>query len=254
MAVKAKTALEEALTLSRDAKHDTASADALAESVKATKKKLDSLFGIERSAQKQLEGELKKLEYRHKVANKRSKYGKKYPPFSMEPLTWRHEDSKLPKLVLFSLDSPLFLIKASPSSGWDRETQTTIEPKLPKGLDHIYNDVKNLLRAKVKESVVRNFGWDGQRPRTATEWNVSARFDGVIPDQTRAKIVEAMKVFEQIFIVAEPVLKLESRQVPVPLPADPIVVGWDGEQLWYVDDFDITPIEEAGLLVGPNNT
>jgi len=26
------------------------------------------------------------------------------------------------------------------------------------------------------------------------------------------------------------------------------VAGWDGETMWYIDDFDITPLEEAALL------
>lgn len=106
-----------------------------------------------------------------------------------------------------------------------------------------YVDVVNLLNGG--DVVFDSDGSGGMLKRTVVR-SIGARFSGVIPDSTRAKIRKAMSDFESIFLIAEPVFSLKVQIVEVPV--DPIVAGWDGETMWYIDDFDITPLEEAALL------
>ncbi len=77
-----------------------------------------------------------------------------------------------------------------------------------------------------------------------------AEFKGLIPDSTRTKIKAAAKEFGgHIYLLAEP--DFETKIIDI----DPIVIGYDvtGNSMWYIDDFDLSPVEEAALLVGPNN-
>lgn len=111
---------------------------------------------------------------------------------------------------------------------------------LPNAISDCYSDVVEKLTKHADAKSTSRF---------RAKARIGASFSGVIPDSTRAKIKEAQAVFQDIFILAEPKFSFEIEMVPVPI--DPVVMGWDGQQLWYVDDFDITPVEEAALLVGP---
>lgn len=104
-------------------------------------------------------------------------------------------------------------------------------------LRDLYVDVRD-----VAEKAGRSAGYGMGRLR--------ATFSGVIPESTRSKIKAAQKDFSQIYIIAEAHMSYEGMKLPI---GDPIVAGWCGEQLWYIDDFDTSPVEEAALLVGPNN-
>lgn len=197
---------------------------------------LNSLFPIETTAREKVSEQITELSAKKNIANILHQHAGKYLPVSIEVLRWRKSDG-LPKLALFSLESPHFSI-VSDSYGRDH-----LSPNLPPTLAATYSDVQEALRARA-HSMKRNdhVGYA----------MISAIFSGVIPESTRGKIKEAMGVFEAIFILAEPDLKYEEnfRHEPAPLPVDPVVLGWDGQQLWYIDDFDITPVEEAAILYG----
>lgn len=70
-----------------------------------------------------------------------------------------------------------------------------------------------------------------------------AAYTGVVPNRARALIRQAEEIFEQVFIVAETEFVLE--KVPPPPPhADPLILGFKGEQLWLVGSFYTSSLEE----------
>lgn len=221
---------------------------------------LESLFEIEIAARVEVQKQIERIQRDHNVAATMAKYPGKYFPVSIDVLGWRTGDG-LPKLALFSLSNSVFKISSGVASRTPYQSQQTtwhsdgrpsetrmvhawmehhVSPALPKPLMEMYDDVVRALCDRA-----------ANEPRSAwgrAECSIGAIFSGVIPDSTRAKIKEAQGVFKEIFILAEPEFTFETKMVP--LSVDPIVLGWDGQQLWYVDDFDITPIEEAALLKG----
>ena len=186
------------------------------------------MFGIERDAREKVRRELIELEARQRLAD----YFSKHPrlQFDMDALQWR-DKNRLPKLVVFALDEPLFFISVSRGS-------FTVTPRsLPIVIQNRYDDVVRLLERRSR--------------RSKRSFFISAKFSGIIPEDAREKIFEAQKHFDRVFIIAEPVGMVIGRAAP--LPRDPLVVGWDGVDMWYICEFDTTPIEEAALLVGPAN-
>lgn len=78
-----------------------------------------------------------------------------------------------------------------------------------------------------------------------------SKFFGKIPKSTRDKINSAQSIFwkTHIFILAEANWELVEN-VPATSTAinyDPLVIGSDGLNLWLIDAFDITPVEQAML-------
>jgi hypothetical protein len=75
-------------------------------------------------------------------------------------------------------------------------------------------------------------------------YGLNATFSGVIPLETKEKIREAQRsqAFEDIRVLAEADWSLE--RYANPYYADPIVVGLVEGQMWVIDVFDPTPLEE----------
>ena len=134
--------------------------------------------------------------------------------------------------MVFALDEPLFYM-AGYRADYD------LKPNLPSTVWARYEDVLTLLRARAQRSTGRLGHF------------ISVKFTGIIPEDARERILEAQKHFDRIFIIAEPQNMAIGKCSP--LPRDPLVVGWDGVNMWYICEFDTTPIEEAALLVGPAN-
>jgi hypothetical protein len=180
-------------------------------------------------------------------------HGGKYLPISLEFLKWRDEDG-YPKLCVFTLDDPAFAVTASSDNDWD-----VLSRSLPGAFRKAYEDVGKMLvkRARAKA-----------RSHTRVYLTLGAKFGGVIPESTRDKIKAAVDDFTrarvtnengghspQVILIAEEKLEITQREEKIPAipPGDPVAAIWDGSILWYIDDFDTSPVEEAALLVGPAN-
>lgn len=156
---------------------------------------------------------------------------RQYATFSVEPLKWRNKDG-WPRLAVFSLASPTvkFAVIAQ-TADWTgrRSWKRHIAPTYPRLISDCYADVLAAMSIKakaLKKSV-----------------HLEAQFTSLIPAPIKAKIAEAQPHFKEIFIVAEaPNWKLETVAIPRP-QRDPLVVGFDGHNLWLIAAFDATPLE-----------
>lgn len=95
--------------------------------------------------------------------------------------------------------------------------------------------------------------------------DISCNFNKIIPGKTKLKIVLYEYLFNEIFIIdipnwgegppwvkrdGRPSSKNKKRQEPVS-SKDPILVGYDGEDLWLIDIFDGEPIEDVLSFTTP---
>lgn len=198
----------------------------------------ESFLSVEQVAKSKVEEKLASLKAEQEKLTGIVTFGKQYPLLSLEPLTWR-DKSGLPLLVVFGLDSPSFQLVAYRPSDTDDKFGLEKEsiPKLPPILLSLYDDVcKRILRSG--ELCIYS-------PDSAPNCTIRGRvaeigctFEGVIPSGIKQKITESKDKFQNIFIVAE------QRGMKIP-PGDPLIVGWDGQNLWLIADFDTTPVEEA---------
>lgn len=204
--------------------------------------RIKALFGFEANAKPVIQAHVGKLRKERERLQNLSKYGQ-FGCLDTSPLKWR-DASGYPRLVVLSLDSPRFELSVVCKQGWRVDSRSGndvkmtqrksfVFPKLPKVIACCYRDVLERLVATAKESRKSQF--------LATEYN------GVIPDQTREKIHEALKQFSGVFLIAEAknwsLTEKKPKQMPRPNRGDPIVVGFDGSNLWVIDSFDLTPIE-----------
>lgn len=183
------------------------------------------LLGIEQSSRRGLQEHRLKLQQELARLRGRAVFGPRYPRLSLDPLTWRDKRG-YPRLVPFSPDDPMFRIFPG---------YTT--PSLPQPIRACYQDVMDLLEKKESRR-----DWD-------YSYELSAEFSGLIPAPVRDTILAVRSEFENMFIVAEPKNWALSRAAKV--DPDPLVVGWDGRDLWLVADFDTTTVEESMVFTPP---
>lgn len=215
---------------------------------------LRSLLGVEETSKlilqtdlATLKSERSQLEKRITQLEKRNTLGSRYLQLSMEPLKWRDKDG-WPRLVVFSLDSPNFEIGTRRRDKYS-EWQKWIVPKLPKAITTSYKDVFETLQRDVIDKYEST---DLRYYEISSE--ISCCFEGLIPDDVKRKIVGARELglFENIFLIAEP-KGFEINETTVVAPKqDPLVVGFDGSQLWLIAEFDTTPVEEAMIFSLPD--
>ena len=170
-------------------------------------------FGCEKIAKEKAEKLLSNLKDQKSQIDKIIFFGKDYQLFSLEPFKWRND--KAPSLVLFSLDDPYFV---ESNTDMQNNADTQDRPKLPRKIRSLFRDL--------------NDNWKIMR----------CSLECIIPAKIKEKIEKVKSSFEDIFIVAEPIIDKK-----VPSDPDPFVVGWDGINLWLIDSFDITPIEKLAL-------
>ncbi|MBI4142543.1 hypothetical protein HY480_01565 [Candidatus Uhrbacteria bacterium] len=140
-------------------------------------------------------------------------------------LGWRNDDG-MPTLAPFSVERDTFEFRI------DQWNRGGINVGLPPPLGRCYDDVYALLRKR-------------KNGRGNVEIRATARFDGVIPDDVRRMIVGVKEQLKDIRILAEVEhWKIKETELPM-LNADPLVIGYDGEEFWLLAAFDITPLEEA---------
>lgn len=211
---------------------------------------LDNLLGIEEASKPRVENGLAVLKREQVELQNRVTFGTKYHLLSMEPLTWRDKNG-WPRLIVFSLDSPHFEISVSARSTDDWRNlrfSTKMFPTLPDQIVACYSDVQKILRKKAgaRHKAKTLSTYDTGNVKVAVK--LSCRFEGIIPDDVKGKIAEARGSFKEIFLVAEPTgFEINITAIVVP-KRDPLVVGFDGKQLWLIADFETTPIEEAMIF------
>lgn len=152
-----------------------------------------------------------------------------YPKMSPEPLRWRDAQG-FPLLVPFSLDEPCFRIRAD---GW-------FPHLLPDGIRQHYADVVMLLQ----KMGTQGSRIAGRRPTRGEGLCIEARFEGIIPPETRQKILPLIQTWtllrDRIYLLAE-VEEWEAGLIKV----DPLVIGCHRNgDLLLIDSFDVTPLEE----------
>ncbi len=206
------------------------------------------LFGLEQDAAAEFDEALRRLKIEEADAAERAAFSGalkeiRLKVLSLEVFGWRRKKDGLPSLAIFGLDSPVCKFSAARRQryndwGVSRGTANSFvtTPILPKPLRVYYDDIAKLLQRRRSS---------GQRLASAT---ISVRFAGVIPPATREKIRKSLPVFDQVFILAEaPDWKATQRRrrvKPVPMPiGDPLVVGYKAGQLFLIDTFDTTPVE-----------
>jgi len=174
---------------------------------------------------------------------------KLFPPISLDALrTWRTKDS-WPAFAIFTLQLPTFRISYQQrltSKKKDPISETFIvSPQLPAPIEDCYKDMMLVLRKHAEQFT------DMRRHHA---YNLTARFQGLIPPEIKIKIKKVKHIFDEIFLIAEPpVWSLE--RVEDLVIGDPLVVGWNEETqaLHLIAEFDTTAVEDALLLEGPAN-
>ena len=153
-----------------------------------------------------------------------------YKRLSHEPLQWRNHQNA-PRLILFSIDSPVFAFFANTSVA-RVDGAVTVEtgclPALPAALQCHYADVLTMME-----------NWARKQKKSTT---ISTEFTGVIPESAKMHIAHARTIFPQLFLLAE--VKAWRQEERAPTEVDPLVVGFMNDSLWLVHAFDTTPTEE----------
>ena len=184
----------------------------------------NSLYGFERDASKEIQNKIDHYSGLKKTV------GMEYPRFvNLDMLKWLDKDG-LPRIVLFPLDDNTFKIYARAGSD-----------------GYLGSALPDKLRACYFESAARQSRKCGEAPWKDWSFTISCSYSGVFPETTRAKIKAAQKKFgnDNVFIMAEAKGWVKSDVVKNPITGDPLVVGWDGHNLWLVDRFDLTTIESV---------
>lgn len=203
---------------------------------------IGKLFGIEEASRLRVENSFAVLKREQTDLQNRVTFGAEYPLLSMEPLTWRDKNG-WPQLVVFSLDSPRWEMAISgryyQGKGWKMKLrfESKMFPQLPEAIAACYEDVQKTLQRRASK-----------RQNSA---KLSCRFEGLIPDYVKQKIVEVRGSFKEMFLIAEP-KGFEINETAIVVPrVDPLVVGFDGTKLWLIADFETTPVEEAMIFSLP---
>jgi len=211
------------------------------ETILRANKKLKNLFGFEETSRPAIVAHVGELERERARLQSLAKYGE-FGCLSFAPFSWRDAKTKYPRLAIFSLDSPRFEISAQVEMHdayngdyWvpRRRYKGKISPTLPPVIAKCYSDVLERLMVTAKEKRKSVF--------------LATSYVGLIPDETRAKIADAKKLFKDIFIIAEgknwELTEKKPKVFRNPNAGDPLVAGFDGTNLWVIDAFNLTSIE-----------
>lgn len=197
-------------------------------------RELKSLYGIEAGAVTAINTRLAELTGEQRKARAYTRYKGDKKLLSAEVLTWRKPEPLMhgtvavpqPEVGLFSLDQAELMLH----SQWLDHGEW--QPALPRKLTQQYKDVYGAL------GVLNNMMSFG------SAFSIRAAFSGLIPAETKEKIREAQSsaVFSDIRLLAETSWKLQ--ETPQPFYADPIVIGLVDAEMWVIDVFDPTPLED----------
>ena len=190
---------------------------------------IQGLLPIEKSTIDQLKAFEVKLLREQILAKSDMKFAN-FPKFPMSAFTWRDKRG-FPRLVPFSITSPNFIMGTVKETRWGYMSTRMPEnrTKLPKAIQILYKDVLGLTRKMARE--------EGKSIR------LRAEFSGMIPQEVRDQIGEVKGLFQDLFIVSEVKGWTVEKTVPV-RKTDPLLVGWDGYQMWLLASFDTTSVEK----------
>jgi hypothetical protein len=204
------------------------------------KERRAKLFEVEREAAQALDKEISNVIQLKAKSTNANKYAGLYLPIDMKCLEWRDEEG-LPVLALFDINSPHNYIQIVSEDGKHKSIHQW--PDLPPDLDK-YTDVRTMLIARAnKRSKETLFRYPSK-----VKSSITAQFQGMIPEATREKMLAARKEFNKVYIMSEVKYKISDEETPIPVrnPIDPLILGYAGNgQLWLIDQFDVTPLEEA---------
>lgn len=190
--------------------------------------------------------------------------------------TYVYIEVDLPVFALFDINSPKFVIKEG------QNQPITTEPELPGAINDCYqfvaaqiskirrnwNTIQETSEAYIELQYDRN-PETGETARNnlnefltelheeriylkAPELYFFCGFNGTIPTVTKSKIRDALPLFDRIFLLTEVNMwQVDTKSAPS-LKVDPVVVGWHNlfpKYLWYIDAFDITPLENKIPIV-----
>lgn len=198
----------------------------LSENLVSLSQMRESLLPVEGGARGRIDQEISGAETEIECIDFAAKTG--LPRLSLEPLSWRNRKG-FPILAPFGVTKAEIIIKTdfSMDSSYVRRRTTKFTPAHGEVLyRRVYSDVIAKMNEKVRES--------------GDSVTLSARFEGVIPNETREKIQQWPA--QEVFLVTEvPDWRFEKVRAP---RVDPLVCLWRHDALWLLDKFDTTPIEE----------
>lgn len=217
----------------------------VAEEVDKLRRQMNALFPLEAYASKAIEKRIAHLSDQNLVKGD-------CPPISLEILKWRSKKDGWPVFAMFDMSSPIcrfggfwsqragrlpMYAQMGAFNGVLRGKEGNILCGTPSTFKLPYGESVMDYYGDVFEKLAR-LDTDQSRPKAG---EIYATFNGVIPDSTRQKIVDASdsKRFNQIVIIAEASWSLALR----PFNPDPLVVGFSDSGAWLIDSFDLTPIE-----------
>lgn len=193
------------------------------------------LLGIESVAREALAARITEVKGDFVKVKAFERVGGEVKRLSPEVLSWRKKEAiwhngmaiPVPEVAVFHLDSAVFRIG---TDGWS--SIGVVDPSLPTVLKNRFGDVMAAVTSLDSSSSYRR------------AHAIYATFSGLIPSETKAKIREAQatKVFSDIRLIAEAEYDLDVQ--PHPRLADPIVVGLVNDEMWVIDVFDPTPLED----------
>ncbi len=210
------------------------------DTISVQKEMMKGLLGIERRAQQKLKANIQSIQENTRRIEPFTALAEKYSRLSLQPLKLR-DQSGWPKLVVFSLEASRFSLGCvCTTDGWSGSAsfrRRVMPAKLPSKIVECYDDVLRKL-AQMSRSAGRSV-------------SITCEFDGIIPADVKVKILESKKDFQQIFIIAESTGFVVEQKAPTIIQRDPIVAGFDGNDLWLIADFDTTPVEEGMIFTVP---
>jgi hypothetical protein len=162
-----------------------------------------------------------------------------FPPVALDALRKFRTKEGWPALAIFSLDSPTFEVSYDPE-----DDRLIINPTLQYPLWECFWDIKKTFRQYLKSKAIKTKKGYYRVVRLKTEFN------GLIPADIKSQIQYAKPLFDKIFVEQQEWTVNVSKPIPI---GDPLVVGWTGQGLYLIAEFDTTPVEEALLLEGPAN-
>lgn len=163
-----------------------------------------------------------------------------YKRLSLEPLTWRNRNLQgYPVFALYTLSDPEMILRSSRAVGDN--------PGVAHG-DWLAAPVSDL----VPKPILDIYRVHQQR---LSAGRITSMFQGIIPKEVREDIEAAKPLFrekgdsynrekENIFIIGEADWVEGTEPSPPKLRrVDPLVVGWDGRDLWLISVFNVTEVE-----------
>lgn len=162
-------------------------------------------------------------------------------------LSWRNKKTGWPVFAFFSPDQSKCIFKVE--KDWNGRSMR--EKKSFVGEHAKWNwfyFMKPTLKLPEFNDIYEKLAKSIDDEKSLDEIHLTAEFNGILPDEIRAKIHELTTTgtkagfFDQLLIVTEaPVWEL--KKVIRPLNLDPLLVGIKHNEFFLIDTFDLTPAE-----------